>query len=137
MNKYKLTKQFKVVNGKKLYRIQALRDIPRFHVKTGDRGGFVESENNLSQKGNAWVFDNALVYDNARVYGNANVYNKARVYGDALVTDNARVYSYAQIYGDAKVSGNARVFFKKDSSLFKIIYNSNSNSLGIKIRYIL
>ena len=55
--------------GRTLYRIVALADFG--NVTTGDQGGYIESEKNLSQSGNAWVYDNARVCGNARVYGNA------------------------------------------------------------------
>jgi hypothetical protein len=105
--KYKLTDETIEHNGKRLYRIQALKDFG--NVKTGDLGGYVESENNLSQEGNCWVydkakvFDNALVSDNVRVFGNACVFENARVLGNARVSGNARVYDTAQIFGDAEI----------------------------------
>jgi carbonic anhydrase/acetyltransferase-like protein (isoleucine patch superfamily) len=113
MLKYKLTNN---KNAQGFYQIQALRDIPKFYVKAGDRGGFIEQESNLSHNGDAWVFDNAVVYGDARVYGdakvfdNAVVYGDARVYGDAKVFDNAVVYGEAWVYGDAKVFDNAVVY---------------------------
>ena len=55
--------------GRTLYRIVALADFGI--VTTGDQGGYIESEKNLSQYGNAWVYGNARVYDYAEVYGNA------------------------------------------------------------------
>lgn len=80
MNKYKILKdQYIKACGKKLYRIQALKDFKG--VKSGDTGGYIENESNLSQSGNAWV------YDNARVYGNAQVSDDARVSGNAWVSD--------------------------------------------------
>ena len=69
--------------GRTLYRIVALADFG--NVTTGDQGGYIESERNLSQYGNAWVCGNARVYDNARVHSNAIVYDYARVYGNAKV----------------------------------------------------
>ena len=69
--------------GRTLYRIVALADFG--NVTTGDQGGYIESEHNLSQSGNAWVYDNARVYDNAKVYGNARVYGNAEVYYNAKV----------------------------------------------------
>ena len=72
MNKYKILEdQYIEVCGKKLYRIQALKDFD--NVKAGDIGGYIESESNLSQSGNAWVRDNAQVCDNAWVCGDARV----------------------------------------------------------------
>ena len=64
--KYKLTDS--IQSTRTLHRIEALKDFA--DVKKGDRGGFVESLSNLSQKNNAWVYDNARVYD-ASVYGDA------------------------------------------------------------------
>ena len=63
MKKYKLTSETTGCDGFILYRIEALMDFS--DVKTGDKGGFVQSENNLSQLGNAWVYGNAKVV----VYG--------------------------------------------------------------------
>ena len=72
--KYALIKSDSIVfNGVTLYRIKALRDIDEFFIKKGDMGGYVESKNNLSQDGFAWVYGNARVSGNAWVYGNALV----------------------------------------------------------------
>lgn len=53
MKKYKLTKETKQIFGKTLYRIVALKDFG--NVRIGERGGFIETENNLSQEGDAWI----------------------------------------------------------------------------------
>ena len=45
--KYKLTKESINRWGKTLYRIEALKDFG--NVKKGDKGGYIESEVNLSQ----------------------------------------------------------------------------------------
>ena len=73
-----LTDETKVHDGRKLYRIQSLSDFS--NVKAGDKGGWIEKEANLSQDGNAWVYDNAMVYGNAKVSGNAKVYGTAEVF---------------------------------------------------------
>ena len=110
MKKYELTKEMKTLaHGTVLHRIRALMDIPRFGVKAGELGGFVEGENNLSQDGNAWVSGDSRVYGNALVSGNAFVSGDARVYGDAFVFGNALVSGNAFVFGDARVSGEARV----------------------------
>ena len=82
--KYKLLQDdTKTLGSITLYRIQALRDIG--DVKAGDLGGYIQSEDNLSHDGDAWVSGNAQVYGNARVSGNAQVYDDAWVYGTALI----------------------------------------------------
>jgi hypothetical protein len=52
-----------------LYRIQAVRDIPMYGIRAGDKGGFVESENNLSHADSAWVADDARINGDAWVSG--------------------------------------------------------------------
>lgn len=101
MKKYRLTEETTKVGNRPLYRIQALRDFG--NVKEGDIGGYIESEKNLSQDGNAWVSGDAWVYGDACVSGDACVYGDARVYGDACVYGNARVYGDARVYGNADI----------------------------------
>ena len=124
--KYKLTDETINLNGATLYRIEALKDFGE--IKKGNKGGFIESENNLAHEGDAWVSDNAHVYgdacvfDNARVYNNAfvsgyaQVYGNARVYGNAWLYDNTRVCGYAWVADNARVYGDANVC--DDSSVF-------------------
>ena len=82
--KYEILKdEFIEFDGRKLYRIKALKDFR--NVKEGKFGGYIESEQNLSQEGDAWVSGDAQVYGDARVYGNALVYGNARVYGNNAV----------------------------------------------------
>ena len=64
MKKFELTTETKInICGKKLFRIKAL--ISFGLIIAGEKGGWIEKEENLSQYGNAWVFGNAEVYDNA------------------------------------------------------------------------
>lgn len=118
--KYKLTDKTINLNGATLYRIEALKDF--CEIKKGDKGGFIESENNLAHDGYAWVSDDACVYNNARVSGNARVYGDALVYGSACVygyacvfdnaciCNNASVSGFAQVYGNAVVCGDAWLY---------------------------
>ena len=120
VKKYELTEEFKMFAGRKLFRIKALIDFS--DIEKGDLGGWIESENNLSHNGDAWVYDNAQVYgdalvcddarvcDNAQIYGNAWVYDNPQIYGNARVCDDARVCGNARIYDNARVCGNAWVY---------------------------
>ena len=124
--KYKLTDETINLNGVTLYRIEALKYFEK--KKKGDKGGFIESENNLAHEGDAWVSDNAHVYgnacvfDNSQVYGNAFVSGYAQVYGDAFVYGNAWLYDNTRVCGYARVADNARVYGDAnvcdDSSIF-------------------
>ena len=79
MKKYKLTKETKEYCGYTLYRTEALMDFR--DVKKGDKGGFIEKEENLSQEGDAWVSGDAWVYGDAEVSGNAEVSGKLKLTG--------------------------------------------------------
>ena len=112
--KYKLTNRTKKVNGHTLYRIKALKDV--CDAKKGDLGGYIESEENLSQDGVAWIYDKACVYGNAKVYEGAEVrhhaqiYDNAEVFGSAIIRDNAKVFGNAKIYDNAYSDDNAEVY---------------------------
>lgn len=55
MKKFELTTETKInICGKKLFRIKAL--ISFGLIIAGEKGGWIEKEENLSQYGNAWVF---------------------------------------------------------------------------------
>ena len=122
--KYELTDETIDVSGTTLHRIKALKDFG--NVKKGELGGYVESEYNLSQIGNCWVYGNARVCGNAKVcgdaelcgnawvYGNAELCGNAWVYGNAEVCGNAKVYGNAWVYGNAELCGNARVYGNAD-----------------------
>ena len=103
MKKYEFTGETMEVNGSTLNRIVAVRDFA--DVKAGDKGGWIEREDNLSHYGNAWVYNEAKVSGEARVIGNAKVSGNAEVCGDALVYGNDWVIGHAEVSGDAKIYG--------------------------------
>ena len=82
--KYKLTNIQKTINGITLHQIQALKNFG--NVKKGDVGGWLETEDNLTHEGNAWVSDDAQVFGDAVVSGNAWVSGNAVVCGNAQVS---------------------------------------------------
>ena len=56
LNKYELAKDYSItIMGRTLHRIHALKSFG--NVKKGDLGGWVESEENLSQEGECWIYD--------------------------------------------------------------------------------
>ena len=66
-DKYRLTSETKVWLGRTLYRIEAL--ISFGVVKAGDKGGWIESESNLSQEGEGWVGRDAIVAKDGAILG--------------------------------------------------------------------
>lgn len=103
--KYKITKNEKVIRGRKLYQIEALKAFGK--VKKGELGGWIEKERNLDQEGLCWVSENARVYGDATVYENANVSGNAKVYGEAKVFGTSEVKGKVEVCEKAKICGGA------------------------------
>lgn len=112
MKKFELTTESIFVDGRKLYRIRAVKDFG--DVKKGDLGGFVETEDNLSQTDDAWVYGKAMVYGEARVYGKAKVYGEAGVCGKARICESN---DYATVTGFGSQLRTTTFFRQKDNSL--------------------
>jgi len=103
------------------FRVRALRDFA--DVKAGTIGGYIKSEENLSQTGNCWLYSGRIA-GNAQVSGNAkivhsDIFGNAKISGNALlhesfVTGNAQVSGNALLYnctvkGEARVSGDVKI----------------------------
>lgn len=117
--KYELTEETKTLSdGTVVHRIRALKDFSvqhscspeRIEIHNGDLGGWVESEENLSQDGSCWVSDEAEVYGNARVKDNARVMSYAIVRGSAEICENAFVSGLATVEGQACVKGSGYTY---------------------------
>lgn len=76
--KYEFTGETKEYYGTTLKRIRALVTIAGV-VTAGECGGWIESEKNLSQEGNAWVSGEARVSGDAWVSGNASIFWASKV----------------------------------------------------------
>lgn len=99
--KYEFTDKTMNHNGHLLHKIRFLED--------GKFGGWIESEDNLSQDGSCRVLGKAKVYGNARVIDNAQVFREAEVYDNARISGNSRVYNKAKIFNNAQIKDDARV----------------------------
>lgn len=103
-----------------LHRIRALRDV-RADVHVGNLGGFVQSEENLSQDGQSWIADNAVAAEEAYIHGDAilwdyscargcaSISGPSRIGGNAIVEDYA-IIAAGYVHGDVHISGNAKLF---------------------------
>ena len=113
VRKYEMTDEKKIYRFEDYYtelrRIRAMRDIPEHGVKKGDMGGWIESEENLSQDGCCWIGDEATVCANAKVEHGAIVRGHAAVVGDAWVQDKAIVDGYAVVSEGAWIKDEAVV----------------------------
>jgi carbonic anhydrase/acetyltransferase-like protein (isoleucine patch superfamily) len=109
-----------------MYMIRAKRDIPRFGVKKGDYGGYVNSRKILSHEGDCWIGYGAAVYGRVTIAGNAYVADKAIVMnkgfkkdtqgythtiieGNSAVMENAYLKDVRYVTGNAVISGSAKV----------------------------
>ena len=121
MEKYELIKETETCSKRRImYRIRALKDFS--DIKAGDVGGWVCSENNLSQEGDCWIYDEARCLDDARVYDNAKMYNNAIMFGNSVMYDNAvmlnnsimydnsKMFNKTKMYDNAIMCNNARVY---------------------------
>lgn len=156
MKKYRLTENTIEYEGRILYQIEALvelqgyffgdyfpqqnpyavddLDFYAYEIPKGHLGGYIESEDNLSQYGNCWVggdakvfglakvidnayvSQNAMVYDEAIISGNANVYGNAKVSGEAQIEDYSNIGDYSSIFNHARISGRTELI--GDTSVF-------------------
>jgi hypothetical protein len=76
-------------NGHKVFRVQALKDFN--DVKKGEKGGYIESEDNLSFKDGdvSWVYDDSIVYGKSTITGNSFVDKGATVKDSRLERGHA------------------------------------------------
>lgn len=102
-----------------LHRIKALIPVNE-RVSTGELGGFVESEENLSQEGSCWLHDASISCEDAVVAKEAGLFDGAVARGSALVSGDCNLFDRALAEGnailtsgevkeDARVAGNAMV----------------------------
>lgn len=139
------TKKYEIVPGDWIELVDSMHRVHRLHrirslidfddVKTGDYGGYIESEENLSHSGNCWVYSdavrldkNARVWGHAHVYGNAKLYNSAEVCDHAIVCDESKIYEDAKIHKRAKVSGRSYIH-----GITKVSGNADISGDGVNV----
>lgn len=116
-----------------LHRIRALRDIGD-KVKTGDLGGFVECETNLSFEpgDDAWIFDDAIACEDAHVDKGSRLFGDVVVYGNALISQGSSLSGHAraedcayirgaELCGYARASGNSMILDSPDTGKAPIL----------------
>jgi len=137
--KYELLKDdtIELKTGRILYRIRSLKDFSTYRaeeaedgdcvlkkvkISTGTLGGYIESEVNLSQEGNCWVFNEndryskecdlsaSYVYANAKIRENATIAHFTEVCDNAVISGNACITN-GVIFGNAMVRDNAIISF--------------------------
>lgn len=113
MKKYELIKESEtILMGREVFRVKALKNFG--NVNAGDVGGWVCSENNLSQEGDCWIYDDAKCLDNSRVYDNAKMYDNSIMFGNSVMYDKAKMFDKSIMCNNAEMCGNATMY---DSSI--------------------
>lgn len=116
--KYQLFGNPVIVEGRKgrIHELRHVKALTRFktatghEVQPGEIGGYIESEDNLSQTGGAWVDQWAQVYGEAKVYGNAFVGGGSKVYDQAKVGDEVRLLDFTKVYGTSVLAGHTTAY---------------------------
>lgn len=139
MKKYEIT-DMAHPHDPALHRIRALVDVCA-GVQRGDLGGYVQSEENLSQEmDEAWIFDDAVCCEEALVTGGASLLDQATASGYALVSGTAEVGEHARVedhgmvlagavQGQARVCGNGVVRTNESSGLAPVV-DGNATVMG-------
>jgi len=111
MKKYKINrKDYIIIDDKKLYRIISLIDFS--NIRKREKGGYIQTHQNLSHTKNCWIYNNSMVYGNARVSENAKIYGNSKIYGNAKISGNVIIDKNVEIYGDTKIYNRARIYNK-------------------------
>lgn len=121
-----------------LHRIRARCQVNE-QVGPGALGGYVQTEDNLSQDGTCWIYDQAICCEEAVVEDDGRMFDDAVARGSALISGDARMFERAVAEGnssffsgelkeDARLSGNA-VVNRSDNGLSPLI-GRKSNVYG-------
>ena len=108
-------------------------------VGPGALGGYVQTEDYLSQDGTCWIYDQAICCEEAVVEDDGRMFDGAVARGSALISGDARMFERAVAEGnssffsgelkeDARLSGNA-VVNRSDNGLSPLI-GRKSNVYG-------
>nr|DAR02701.1 MAG TPA: Putative transferase, nesg, ydcK, Structural Genomics.38A [Caudoviricetes sp.] len=111
--------------SKPTYRIRALKDFS--DVKKGQYGGYVESEENLSQSGNCWIYDDSIVGSRSRVLDNAIVKDSSKVINGSEISDDAIIEKGSLIDESSVVCDRSRVISSLVTESSAVIYSSIVN----------
>lgn len=121
-----------------LHRIRARCQVNE-QVGPGAFGGYVQTEDNLSQDGTCWIYDQAICCEEAVVEDDGRMFDGTVARGSALISGDARMFERAVAEGnssffsgelkeDARLSGNA-VVNRSDNGLSPLI-GRKSNVYG-------
>lgn len=88
----------------RVFRIIAMKEfeVQGRIVKEHEIGGFIQSEQNLSQDDNSWVFNLGKVFGNSKLEKNAIVTENGAVFDNAVVR-HSHIKDWSRVYGNAQI----------------------------------
>jgi len=103
-----------------LYRIISMKDFQTktgYNVKSGEIGGYISGEQNLSQSDSSWVFNTAKVFGDALLI-DSSVHDYALVFGNSIISDSqvrdrCRIWESPTIK-ESRISGNVDISGRPD-----------------------
>ena len=109
------------VKSRRMHQIQAVRDIPRYGIKAGDLGGYVDSKYILSQEGDCWIsqgtyamqkgsHNTMLITKNAFIDGDY-VINGSKITDNVIISGGKGSINDSEFYNQVKIEGNVDISF--------------------------
>lgn len=128
--KYKVTGETLSFQNSTLYRIQALKDFD--DVKAGDKGGFIEYTENLSQEGNCWIYDDSIAMGSTWIERDAKVRRKS-IICNSVISESANIIE-SYIFAGSNVYGRTLVISSKvgGNSILDCVQIKSSNIINLK-----
>ena len=111
MSKYMLSEETKKITlGDDTVTLRRIISTSNFaDVNIGDKGGWVESECNLSQDGISWIYDDSSVFSESVVSGDASVQLSSTVSGSAVIKENSVVSMGSKVSDSVVITGNSLI----------------------------
>lgn len=125
MKKYKLTENIKKFSETEiLYQIECISEFG--DIKPGDLGGYIPSEEVLSQTGNCWIDSNSFVRGNSKISDNVIISGSFVI--DSEISGDVEVESGSSISGsvirDKSIISGSSVLNSEIGGDSEIFYNS-------------
>lgn len=118
IRKYTITNESMILLcGTKVYRIKYRGNPIRETYKagnlgllsSGEQGGWIEEDGNLSHEGDCWLYSNAIISGSAVVDDAASIFGRAHVFGNALVSGTSRIKADSRVFGWAHITGDVTI----------------------------
>lgn len=140
--KYRLLSKRRVMidaikTTKRLYQLEAVRDIPCYGVKAGDLGGYVSYANLLSQYDDCWIKEGSfvvgwkapysIIQDNALIDGEYYL-NNTTVTGYSSISGGKGCLEFSNLKNNVTVVGNVDILHSELIGFINVEHKKDMNS---------